>query len=378
MNLFRNSRALLLAALAIGGLFVFSQDQHPEIRKQWEGSRHNNVNTTMVHATVEARAAGAASCARCHSDQGFRAWLPQLMRGDPGPIRGPDGRDATVAHLAALGLTRDQVKPITCTTCHTDRGDLRIVHDTFHLPSGFSVSAVAEGALCMTCHNSRNGRMIWNAETLRSYVGPHRSAQTDTLVGKNFYFVDDTSAVRNSSHAFFMGASCTTCHMTMNPESHTFKAVENSCANCHGKAIDMEVVQAPTRHLMSRLRAVMFSRILEVRGSIRVVRAFDPARGTFTDNFAVDGNQITGLADVLTVGGQIAFRFRMADGREVTSQLVEIRESPGGRQVFSLSDPLVRAAWNYLMIEHDGSLGVHNPRWTREVLETTIAALRTR
>jgi hypothetical protein len=194
----------------------------------------------------------------------------------------------------------------------------------------------------MTCHNSRNGRMIWNAETLRSYVGPHRSAQTDTLVGKNF------------------------------------KAVENSCANCHGEAIDLEVVQAPTRHLMSRLRAVMFSRILEVRGSIRVVRAFDPARGTFTDNFAVDGNQITGLADVLTVGGQIAFRFRMADGREVTSQLVEIRESPGGRQVFSLSDPLVRAAWNYLMIEHDGSLGVHNPRWTRDVLQTTIAALRTR
>jgi hypothetical protein len=364
--------------VAIGGLFVFSQDQDPEIRKQWEGSRHNNVNTTMDQATVEARQAGAASCARCHSDQGFRAWLPQLLRGDPGPIKGPDGRDATVAHLTGLGLTRGTVKPVSCSTCHTDRGDLRIVNDTFHLPSGFSVAAVAEGALCMTCHNTRNGRITWNQETRPSYIGPHQAAQTDTLVGRNFFFVNDTSDVRNSSHAFFTGASCTTCHMTMNPEPHTFVAVENSCSNCHGKAMEKEVVQRPTAHLMSRLRSVMFSRILEVRGNIRVVRAFDAARGTSTDNFAVDGNQIAALADVQTVGGQIAFRFRMAGGGELISQVAEIREAPGGRQVFTLSDPIVRAAWNYLMIKHDGSLGVHNPRWTREVLQTSIEVLRTR
>lgn len=377
MNLRKGSRLLLVAAMGIGSLFVLSQDQDPERKAEWETSKHNNVNTTLAQATVEVRQATAAHCARCHSDQGFRAWLPQLMRGDPGLIKGPDGKDATVAHLTSLGLTRDKVQPITCSTCHNDRGDVRIIHDTYHLPAGFSVNAVGEGALCMTCHNTRNGRITWNAETRPNYSSPHYSAQADMLVGKNFFFLNDTSDTRGS-HAFFTGAACTTCHVSMNPQSHTFKAPENVCTNCHGAKMEKDFVQRPTRQLLTRLRTVMSARIMEVRSRIKVVRAYDESKGTYTDNFALDGNKILSLSDVSSVGGQIVFKFRMAEGPDVTTPLGEIREAAGGRQVFALNDPMVRASWNYLMVKYDGSLGIHNPSWTREALQASINAVRAR
>ncbi|HEU4741841.1 MAG TPA: hypothetical protein VFS50_09645 [Meiothermus sp.] len=357
-------------------MVVFSQEQDPEKKAQWEKSAHNNVNTTLVNATVEARGATAAHCGRCHSDQGFRAWLPQLMKGDPGNIKGPDGKDATVAYLTSLGLTKDKAQPITCTTCHDEKGNLRVVNDTYHLPSGFSVSAVGEGAICMTCHNTRNGRQVWNAESKPNYGGPHEASQADVLVGKNFYFVNDTSDVRNSSHAFFTGAACATCHMDMNEESHTFKASESVCTNCHGQAMVPEFVQRPTRQLMTRLRVVMASKILGIRDRIKVVRAYDEANAKYTDNFAVDGRNIQGLADISTIGGQMVFKFRMADGSEVTTPIAEIREAPGGKQVFALNDPILRASWNYLMFKFDKSWGIHNPSFAREVLQTTINALR--
>lgn len=376
MNLKKTLLIVGTAVVAGLGLTVLSQEE--ERRAQWEKSAHNNVNTTLINATVEARQAGAAHCARCHSDQGFRAWLPQLIRGDPGNIKGPDGKDATVAYLTSLGLTKDKAQPITCTTCHDDKGNLRIVGDTYHLPSGFSVSAVGEGAMCMTCHNTRNGRKQWDIAALPNFGGPHHSSQADVLVGKNFYFVNDTSDVRNSSHAFFTGAACATCHVGMNEESHTFKAPEKVCSNCHGAAMEKEFIQRPTRQLMTRIRAIMSSRIMAVKDRIKVVRAYDSEKATYTDNFAIDGSKILSLVDIDTAGGQMVFKFRMADGKDITSPIAEIREAaaPAGKQVFALNDPIIRASWNYLMIKFDGSMGVHNPSFAREVLQTSINALR--
>ena len=41
--------------------------------------------------------------------------------------------------------------------------------------------------------------------------------------------------------------------------------------------------------------------------------------------------------------------------------------------LFFLSfDPVVRALYNYLLSWYDGSKGVHNPRFTRNVLIATI------
>ena len=47
----------------------------------------------------------------------------------------------------------------------------------------------------------------------------------------------------------------------------------------------------------------------------------------------------------------------------------------GTKTVIAMTDNLVKAGWNLGLVE-DGSLGVHNPAFTVEVLEASIAALR--
>lgn len=367
----------LLALLALGLMMALSSKE--AIQREWEQSAHNNGvmgAKTLSVATVEARGDAAAHCARCHSEQGFVAWLDQLKKGNPGNLVGPDGKPATVEYLKGLGLTKDQVKPITCQTCHDEDGDLRLVHDTPMLPSGFRAVGVGSGALCMACHNTRNGRITWDAQDAGRYTSPHYSAEADLLLGKNAYFVDDTREW-NNGHAFFTGGSCSTCHMSLAGQedytSHTFKTPDNLCASCHGAKYTKEMVQENTEHLMSLVRTMVNTRVLAVRDRIKTVRAYNPENGQFTPNTPVKAPVYR--VDITSIGGQIAFKMDFTDGTVLYSQLGDIRDEKG-QPVFSTKDPVVRAAWNYLLVKYDGSKGVHNPSYTRSILLGAMEALR--
>jgi cytochrome c553 len=372
-------RGLAFALTCVGlitGVVVFSQATPQEIA--WEGSTHNNVASTLVHSTIEARQATAAHCGRCHSDQGFRAWLPQLMRGDPGNIKGPNGQAATVEHLKTLGLTKADAKPVSCTTCHLESGGLRITDSTPMLPSGFAVTAVGDGALCMTCHNTRNGRVQWDTTDPKRYTGPHESAQADMILAKNFFFLNDTGD-RTSPHAKFTNGSCTTCHMSLNESdfSHTFKPPEQACQSCHGKDMNKEFVARPTRYLLGEIRTVMLKQVQANTDNIKVLKAYNAAASTSTD-FLLETRTIVAIEDVLTISGQLALKVRLSDNTSVSSVLSEFRDgiAPNGKQVFPTSHLLVRAAWNYSMVKYDGSNGVHNPSFSREALLATLNALK--
>ncbi|KGQ22096.1 cytochrome c3 family protein [Thermus filiformis] len=361
--------------LILGFGLLFAVADKEAIQKEWEKSGHNN-QATLQEATVEVRGANAAHCARCHSEQGFVAWVEQLTkRNNPGNLTKPDGSPADIPYLQGLGLTKDKVKPVGCAACHTEDGDLRIVHDTPMLPAGFKATAVGEGALCITCHNTRNGRIVWNTQDPGRYTYPHASSQGDVLLGKNAFFVDDTKEWPNP-HAFFTGNSCTTCHMTLHEGDytrHTFKVPENLCASCHGAKYTEEMVQENTEHLLSLLRSQINARVLKVRDEIKTVRAYDPNTGKFTENVPVKAPVYR--VEVMSVAGQIAFRMTLTDGSVLISQLGDIKNAQG-KPVFPTSDPIVRASWNYLLISNDGSKGVHNPSFTRAVLTATIEALR--
>lgn len=374
----RRKVGLVVTVLALAGLVGLSQEQ--AARAQWEASKHNNANTSLSVSTVEARQASAAHCARCHSDQGFVAWVAQLEKGDPGYIKGPDGKDATVAHLTSLGLTSKEARPITCTTCHDKEGDLRIVNNVSMLPSGFGVSAVGTGALCMSCHNTRNGRIDWKAEDKKSFGGPHHSSQTDIIMGKNVFFVNDTSESTTSPHAAFTGDSCTTCHMTLSEEPHKYEVPKDVCSNCHGAEYRPTSVQRPTRQLLDSVRVAVQARVLARAADIKVVQAYDSAKGTYSE-LLVNGSDIKGVTAIDTASGQISFTLKMANGDEVITRVADIRKAKladgkPGEQVFTTADPMIRAAYNYLMVKFDGSNGVHNPSFVREVLLASSAALK--
>lgn len=371
---------MLLAALVLTlGLLlvtgVTTARAQADQRTQWAKSGHAN----RLLATLEASADGfrgptAAHCGRCHAQQGFLAWLPQLQRGNPGLIAKPDGSPADVPYLLGLGLSRRTVQPVTCTACHTPDFQVRQAGATPLLPAGFRAIGVGLGAQCMLCHNSRNGAIVWNQEDPRRYTAPHTSSQADVIMGKNVFFLDYGNNFI-SPHATFIGDSCVTCHMRMSKTgSHTYKADPAACSRCHGRDMTAARVQEPTKTLIHELEAAIERRIMANKGRIATVRVWDPRPYQFVDTVNVDPATITEVT-LTEIAGQQGVILHLSTGRRIQTQIAELRDAQG-RPVFPTGDPVVRAGWNYWLVEGDGSWGVHNPRFVRQVVLNSLEALR--
>lgn len=364
---------VVLAMLVLLGAGVMAARAQADQRAQWQKSGHAKRELTR-EATVEARGAVAAHCGRCHSEQGFLVWLRQLQAGNPGLIVKPDGSPADVPYLASLGLTRFSVRPQTCTTCHQADYSLRQVASTPMLPAGFRAIGVGLGAQCMLCHNSRNGAAIWNQADPGRYTAPHVAAQADVLMGKNSYFLDYGNNFI-SPHASFTGDSCVTCHVRFSKEPHTFKVDPVAvCSRCHGAEMNASRVQGSTKAQLSELERTIKAKIMAAKERIRVVRAWDPKSDDYTENVAVDPAAIVSV-DLQEIHGQQGVKLNLSGGRSLYAELGGLKDA-SGRPSFATSDPVVRAGWNYYLIHGDGSFGVHNPRFVRQVILTTLDALR--
>jgi len=363
--------AIIVAAFVAGSVVLVKAQV--DFRALWARSGHANRELAREEATVESRGASAAHCGRCHSEQGYLAWLPQLEKGNPGLITKPDGSPADEAYLSNLGLNRFSVRPITCTTCHQADFKLRVTASTPVLPAGFRAAGVGLGAQCMTCHNTRNGAITWNAPDPRRYSAPHTAAQADVIMGKNAFFVPPAEAPI-SPHASFIGDACVTCHVRFNKESHTFKAPATVCTRCHGADVTAGRVQGGIKTLLHEVEVAIGAKVLAAKDRIAVIRNWDPKTDKYTDNFRVDPVQITKV-ELVEIHGQQGLKFDLRSGGAWYSQLGDVKDA-SGRPVFATGDPIVRAGWNFWLIEGDDSFGVHNPRFARTVLLGTLDALK--
>lgn len=355
----------------IGVATVLAQDTQ---RAQWAKSKHAGRLRPALEATADGRRGlTAAHCGRCHAEQGFLVWLPQMQKGNPGLITKPDGSPADIPYLVSIGLSRRSVRPQTCTTCHQADFSLRQAGTTPLLPAGFRAIGVGAGAQCMLCHNSRNGAITWNQEDPRRYTAPHTASQADVIMGKNVYFLDYGNNFI-SPHATFIGDSCVMCHVRFSKEPHTFKADTGVCSRCHGPDMNAARVQSPTKTLLHELEAAIEGRIMANRERIRTIRVWDARAYTFVDSITVEPSAITKV-ELIEVAGQQGATFTLAGGRKITTQIGELRDAQG-RPSFATSDVLVRAGWNYWLLEGDDSFGVHNPRFYRQVILTTLDALK--
>lgn len=363
----------VIVLLGTGIVAVLAQADH---RAQWAKSKHANRLRAVVEGTADGRRGlAAAHCGRCHTEQGFLAWLPQVQRGNPGLIAKPDGSPADIPFLLGLGLSRRTVQPQTCTTCHQADFRLRQAGTTPLLPAGFRAIGVGAGAQCMLCHNSRNGAIIWNEEDPRRYTAPHTASQADVLLGKNVYFVDYGNNFI-SPHASFIGDSCVTCHYQFAKEPHTFKADAQSCGRCHGREVTLARVQGPVKSQIHELEEAMRGKIraAAAAGRIRSLEPWNAMISAFTERITIDPAAIRWIGFV-GIGGQSGVAFTMADGKKYSTQ-VRLLQDAAGRPTFPTADPLVRAMWNYWLLTGDDSLGVHNPRFFRQVLLNTLDALK--
>jgi len=351
--------------------------------QQWQLSGHANYELAIDESQ-------SGSCARCHTGNGFLTWLPILL--DDNPATDPTA-DVTV------DWTADETHPITCQTCHdphsigTVSGDdsnatVRISGDTPPLIAGFTVTDAGRGAICMTCHNSRRG--LRNDATFATFYGtseaaraPHGSSQTDVLLGQNAYFV----AVGAPGGHAGVEDTCVTCHMQETPPpdvlsydqggtNHTFFAGENSCDTCH-PGLTGAIIQAPIEASLMELRGMIEDALLELigdqiaagntidlGGQATITNASDVADIEFGESHGRQAMTVT-FMDTTMVGP-----LRMQD-------VDVVPPAPAAAfDIYDVSPPsLIKAGWNWNLVNSDGSLGVHNPSFVTEVLDDAIAGL---
>lgn len=379
--------------------------------QQWERSGHGNFELAIEEATVEKRAASAAHCGRCHSAQGFLKWIKQ---GDlTKQIQGAKG-NATVDELKAMGLTKDTVQPQTCVVCHNPHAEgsttgepnnasVRIMDNTALLPAGFQAKALGRGAICVTCHNTRNA-LHNNDFPPNSYSAPHTAAQGDVLMGENAYFV---STGDRSPHSLIKD-SCAKCHMEETPPpadfsrggagtNHRFKAQITICGSCHSATLDGKALQVGIEAKVHELGEVMSKYMLNKIPDRTTVKDYTPHQfggksyDVKSDGVVVDKANIAKIEPTEPHGQQgfiiqfknpVSVTYKPANEAAHTVSVKEVEvqlgdfSADGKTALIAVTDPLVKASWNYFLIHGDGSEGVHNPTFTREVLEASIIALK--
>jgi hypothetical protein len=303
-----------------------------------------------------------------------------------------------------MGITAEAAQPVTCAVCHDPHdvgltsGDpntakVRITGDTAMLPAGFQAVGVGRGALCITCHNTRNGArndaLAIPVDVLDQ--APHYSAQGDVLMGQNAYFVTVGDRAAHS----YLADTCATCHMERTPPpaefsynlggtNHAFKASTKICADCHG-AYDGGTLKEATHHRLLELEKALIAAIekeiaAQTKAGNTVVLVGRGAGGADVVISAASTVKVDALAHT---GGRQAMKITVngttyADVR--LSGHTAVKGAGGittGTLLTSAAGQLIaKAGWNYYLLEDDASMGIHNPSFTNEVINASLNALK--
>lgn len=233
--------------------------------------------------------------------------------------------------LKGIGI----LKGASCDTCHTGYGQSLMEKGTVTIPLGDIKGG--RGSLCMSCHSGRG-------KTPDQKSAPHYSVQSDVFLSKSGAEVAGFNYGK-SPHAKSKN-TCLACHMAAGKDGvrdHTFKMqaenVNNSCGECHSfKTLNPQAKadydgDAKTEGIQD-----------EVTGLLAVVKGAVEKK--------LNGGKFS------SAGGKIQFEDAQA----------KVLAAPPSPEIYN-------AAWNYFLVNSDGSKGVHNPAYAVQLLQQTYKAL---
>jgi hypothetical protein len=334
------------------------------------------------------------SCSRCHTAQGFSVYVDQLMSGNAGTLP-----------ASVITWDKSNALPQTCTACHDPHSDanpnqLRLYNTLPTTMAGFGVDGVGKGAVCMACHNNRNGIQCASAPTgtglcVGGALSPtgatflhedgdanaalildsmHDASQTEVLMGRDFFFMGKT--LPQPSKHVNVEDTCVGCHMALNPQthlSHGTPAVNSHnffitdadrpklCANCHSSSVDGEALVTFVEDQLAVLGQKMSANLLgRLSGTIYINKVALTITGTTAITYYDGSFYFNGTPGNITSGTKAS----------LTNLTID---SSGTTPIIGPDDVLKKASWNWTMIERDGSYGIHNPSFITNVLANTIA-----
>lgn len=286
----------------------------------------------------------AASCATCHSGEGFRDFY------------GLDGTEAGVVNGPI-----DVGGVVDCGTCH-NAGLAQIKEVTF--PSGIVHPVQGVEASCLTCHQGRAAGVDVekaiadlppdeiNAE-LR-FINPHYATAAATWLGgygAAGYHYDGQQYSGRFFHARPV-ESCNSCH-----QPHTLEVAFEPCQTCHQADSPQDIRIARQSYDGSGDTSV------GIRSDINANAK------TLLEMIEVYAKDVAG-APLIHDGTRHPYFFADANG----DGAVDIAE--GGPTVYASWTPRsLRAAFNWKLVTADPGNYAHNPQYSLELLYDSIADL---
>ncbi len=371
------------------------------------GAGHSNKSVAISHP----------NCA-CHSAQAFVQWIDQMNTTGKVQRNFPN-------------VTAAVAEPQTCTACHDPHSDanpnqLRVYDSTPNLVAGFKVEGFGKGAICVVCHNVRDGQQCLSTPTATGYCAnasdtatflhedgyegmvyaskavssditgtyttsassPHDNPAGSVFAGRNAYFMGNSLPMM-SKHAN-VEDTCAGCHMDLNPQthvSHGASAVNTHvwyirdqdratvCANCHG-SVDGEALVTSIENLLSELRDAEANYILTRINSYGPAYYYDSTTSSY-----IAFTTATSVVPALSHGNPSGTSFIVTDSTGTHSVSSTSVYNSDGSQLFfgnstNMAGKLFKAGWNYSLIDTDESKGIHNPTFATQSLMNAIQAMQ--
>ena len=290
---------------------------------QFKYSVHGSGNNTDRNRLSSAN---YASCERCHTHEGL------------------------VAEVTGVPADGDHFSPMNCFTCHEPHlnGDFRVrVTEAVTLENG-AVYDKGNSNMCAFCHHSRRdvNAYVYDEVRLSSRFGPHHSNQSDMLAGTNAY-----------EYAGFDYTG--SWHET---------GVTNGCPSCHMSAAQHESIGGHSWNMKNEDRDFENITGCNIAGCHIANPVASVDRETVSDfdgDSIVEGVQ-TELHDMLDSLAVllVAVGFIDDDHYPVNNVTVSTADSAG-------------ALYNFLFVEEDRSVGVHNTAYAVALLRSSINFLNT-
>jgi len=277
------------------------------------------------HAVTTMDPAGSAGCVGCHTAPGF------------------------VSRMEGVPITDTSYEAITCAACHEPH-DVSKPHqirayNTATLMDGTVVTNAGMGGLCMQCHMSRQNATNYVLTAAgSSHYGPHHGPQADMLEGVNG--ITYGKAIGSSPHKDCVPDTCVTCHMQ--PQTASSPAFTRAGGHTFYPA-----APASGTNPAVQLTAVC----VQCHGSITT---FNFPTVDYDGDGVVEGVQ----TEVTNLMNQLAVLLPPV-GVAKTTLNIDSTWTP----------QQLKAAYNYLFVQSDGSYGVHNIAYTVDLIKGSIADL---
>ncbi|MFA5833565.1 MAG: ammonia-forming cytochrome c nitrite reductase subunit c552 [Bacteroidota bacterium] len=295
---------------------------------QWASSKHANGGTSFENSTT---------CAVCHTTEGF--------------VQSQNGSTVTVANNST---------PVGCFACHSPHKNGNFALRTSSPATILSnLTGVAnytfdygKGNLCAQCHKPRSQAVMLDPskststdavnDSIRITSGrwySHYGVQTQMLMGKGGYeWSNAPVTVSNSFHTTSTGVKtdgCTICHM---PNArgdydggHSMKLESDEGQNLNG---------------------------CKTSGCHATITSLD-YKGAMTTTHA----NLDTLKVLLATAGWLDTLTMQAKATSTKPLVIKPSQKAG-------------ALWNFFLVEHDLSSGVHNTAYANALLRNSIAKMR--